>query len=552
MKAVLLIIRKDLMRMRVPLALWGMLMASRLLLYHVIAGPGHAPNLEWMFRMSLGGDFLLGDVVNPLIAYFLVGSLVFADPLVERDAFWVTRPISGGQLLAAKAAGAFLMIVLFPVLVSLPWWIDCGLGAKGIALSAAHQGAGYVLLAAFGMACASVTDGFPRYLMWTIVGISVLAAPYMNIPMGTVDANETGLAGPNVFLTRVTVWALGILIFSVAAFCCQYIARSLWRTVSIVVAGAAVVCALCAVWRWDLTGPSERGNDGLGGPVDAISARLAGPSVYFAKNHVVRITVAIEGAPSNAAVKWMHAEGQWRIGPSLIWSAHGDFRGWRKDRMSVNAIRNVLGLPAGKLDPGIPPESVDAFIPFSEIDAVRMKQEPAAMHGQLDITLYYGAISCRLPVRDTSGLLYGRSYTISAVNVGSLNAKVSRHLGFFNGPTEGNYVTLGLTERSGSGFGLGPLISPPNIWPGPYIMLVKPGSDRVCLAEVSTAGWVGAAQLDGVTMVHRSLVFATPSTPGWLDDAELVVISFGAERTIHRSFDASPFEITRADGNMTY
>jgi hypothetical protein len=552
MKALLPIIKKDLRRLRIPLALWGLLMASRLLLYHVIAGPGHVPYLEWVFRMSLGGDILLGNVINPLIAYFLVGSLVFADPLVERDAFWITRPISGGQLLAAKASGAFLMFVLFPVLVSLPWWIDCGLGAKGIALAAAHLGAGYLLLAAFGMACASVTDGFPRYLMWTVVGACVLASPYMNIPLGTVGANEIGFVGPHVFVTRVTVWALGIFILSVAAFCHQFVTRRLWSTVSIVVTGSAIICALCAVWRWDLTGSSDGGKDGSAGPEDAVSARLAGPSLYFAKNHVVRVPVAIEGAPANAAVKWMHVQAQWTIGPSLVWSSHGDFHDWRKDRMSTKALHSILGLPAAKPDSGAPAASVDVFIPFSDINAVRMKQEPAALRGQLDITLYYGTISGRLPARDASGRLNGRSYTLSGITVGSLDAKVSRHLGLYKGPTEGNYVTLGLTERSGSGFGLGPLISPPNVWPGPYILLVKPGSDRVCQAEVSAAGWVIAAQLDGVTVIHRNLVFAIPSTPGWLDDAELVVVSFGAEHTIHRSFDASPFEFTRADGNMTY
>ena len=95
-------------------------------------------------------------------------------------------------------------------------------------------------------------------------------------------------------------------------------------------------------------------------------------------------------------------------------------------------------------------------------------------------------------------------------------------------------------------------ILPPNYWPGPYIVLVKPGSDTVCVAREAAKSWVVSTQLDGVTVVNRNVVFATPSTPGWLDDAELVVISFGTERKIQRSFDASPFEFSRANGNITY
>ncbi len=507
--------------------------------------------------MSLGGDFLVGYVINPMIAYFLVGSLVFADPLVERDAFWITRPISGGQLLAAKAAGAFLMIVLFPVLVSLPWWIDCGLGAKGIALAAAHLGAGYLLLAAFGMGLRIGDGRLPEIPdVDDRRGFCVLAAPYMNIPtwkrripMGSATW------GPNVFLTRV---ACGLGPWNIRIFCGSLLppVRDPSALADGVDRGRGGRGRLRALRRLAL------GPDQPVGPREGRRGRSRGSHIgtgwparrfTFAKNHVVKVPIAIDGAPANAAVKRMRAEAEWSIGPSLVWSAHGEYHDWRKDRMSAKALRSILG-PAGRQAKSRRHSAfvVDVFMPFSEINAVRMKQEPASMHGQLEITLYSGAISGRLPLRDASASLDGRSYTVSGINVGPLNAKVARHLGIFNGPTEGNFVTLGLTERYGSGFGLGPLISPPNVWPGPYIMIVKPGSDRVCLAEVSAAGWVVATQLDGVTVVHRNVVFATPSTPGWLDDAEVVVITFGAERTIQRSFDAGSFEFSRASGNMTY
>src|SRR5262245_29285035 len=123
MKTTWHILRKDLRLMRWPILCWTLLLLGKLVLYASIAGLFGQPNFALLSQISRGATpyFFVG--IEPLIAFFLIARLVFDDALVQKDAFWVTRPISGWQLLMAKLIGAELLFALLPAVLNIPWLI---------------------------------------------------------------------------------------------------------------------------------------------------------------------------------------------------------------------------------------------------------------------------------------------------------------------------------------------------------------------------------------------------------------------------------------------
>ena len=130
------IIAKDLSRMRLAILAWLGLMALKILFYASVSGVFGSPSLPWLIRLGRGPEVPIRGCIEPIIAFVFVGWMVFEDSLAGTDAFWVTRPISGARLLAAKTLGAALLFVLLPVAINVPWWLSCGFGAVQIAHAA--------------------------------------------------------------------------------------------------------------------------------------------------------------------------------------------------------------------------------------------------------------------------------------------------------------------------------------------------------------------------------------------------------------------------------
>ncbi len=98
--------------------LWVVCVAGELALAAIQVGldaEGHQ-----LFFMA---SWTFGNVFVPVIGFGLVMGLQDDDPVTDGDAFWMTRPITGGRLLSAKA----LVLVLFrlvPVAVTIPFWMS--------------------------------------------------------------------------------------------------------------------------------------------------------------------------------------------------------------------------------------------------------------------------------------------------------------------------------------------------------------------------------------------------------------------------------------------
>lgn len=238
---------KDLRRAAIPLAIWVLLMAAKLVFYAYIAGLfGHA-DLEWLDKMWAGPELPLRLVVEPLIAYVLVGWLVYEDPLVGTDSFWITRPISGSRLLTAKIVGFFAMFVVLPILVNVPWWLACGFGFGQIAASSIPMAVEYSLVVVVGMACAAATDGFPRYILWTIAGIACVLAVHLLVCLSLgagigVDTFQDFALGQAI--TTLVLLAACLVAISIEIILHQFLKRHFRLYLLFLAAGTAVGSAL--------------------------------------------------------------------------------------------------------------------------------------------------------------------------------------------------------------------------------------------------------------------------------------------------------------------
>jgi hypothetical protein len=91
---------KDFRRLRWLIGLFAAVIAVKLGLG---AGLLWANDDAWFRFLVECGNWVIG--LEVLLGYALVAALIHEDRTIGASAFWMTRPISGGRLLAAKLLG---------------------------------------------------------------------------------------------------------------------------------------------------------------------------------------------------------------------------------------------------------------------------------------------------------------------------------------------------------------------------------------------------------------------------------------------------------------
>ncbi len=241
MASILSFLRKDLRYLRWPWLAWlGLLIAKIALGVWCIHAPG--------FSSSDNTDAMRLDVVltslGALTCYLLVLRLVQADAPLRPRAFWHTRPISGGGLLAAKALVAFLLFGLTPGLVSLPWWLANGLGGTDLALAALELLLTHVAIILPAFLLASVVDSFGRAILWSVVqfgaiiGLALFAGP---------SNDSLSLLEPGLALSRELL-AAGIATVGLASLIIWQFRRR--RQVAVIVGLALLHVVVAVTWKY--------------------------------------------------------------------------------------------------------------------------------------------------------------------------------------------------------------------------------------------------------------------------------------------------------------
>ena len=157
---------KDLRRLRWTLVAWVAIIVARTLIGTVgadLALIGFGPQL------GISEVSQLISVVYVVVLAFLISSLVHADPLVGRDAFWITRPIAPSDLMTAKLGFAALFFVIVPLLGTIVSGAYFGVRRRDIGSAVPVFLLNQLLLVMFLIACAAVTPSLARYVM-TVVG----------------------------------------------------------------------------------------------------------------------------------------------------------------------------------------------------------------------------------------------------------------------------------------------------------------------------------------------------------------------------------------------
>lgn len=158
---------------------------------------------QWIGVMAgLGGGL---TVMQALAGLLLAGQMVLEDPVEGTNAHWLTRPITGGRLLAAKLAAAALIFAVAPVAVLLPVWLAAGFGAGGCAVAAGEWAlrAGGGVVAA--MALAALAKEFSQFAISGMAALLLLGIAISRWPASWIGREAAFNGSPYLLFGAVVL-----------------------------------------------------------------------------------------------------------------------------------------------------------------------------------------------------------------------------------------------------------------------------------------------------------------------------------------------------------
>lgn len=510
---------KDLVRFRILLGAWTLLIVTKYLFFSYLAGVWGDANFALLGGLQSGLGLFLSFAIEPLAAYFLVAGLVYEDPPAGKDPFWLTRPVSGGQLLLAKLLFAGLMFVVWPVLLSLPWWIECGYGSTDLAVVLGGMAVIYSTAVLTGLACASATDAHPRYILWTLAAFAIVAIVLM-LPALLRDVNIA--PSPTAALVHAGVVVIALMLIALEIIRHQFVVRFFRRTLVVVVGGTLLGGALMfssplpGITSWFRPADREKPAD------ETMQLSIAGPMRLEAFNKnpasALVIPVKIEGLPENADAS-LGVNGTWKSADSKQWSRHG---GSSSRQLLIRASRHILNLPPA--DSALPVAEVRFVFNGRYAPGMTFAQliagQAVSFQGVAGLQVEEGKLRAELPVREQIKRVDGGSLSITRLE------------------RRGDQLTFNLTTRI-------PLSL--NSWRGiGYIALVNRSTGELIEPALSSRLGIGAAQINLVQVMTGPVSFKIPATPGWLEGASFVMIGFERGRILGRGIEARPLAVAAA------
>lgn len=215
--------KKDILRTRVVLALWLLLIVIQLVLASWVPKPGDT--LMQGFSTALSG---LLAAFNYLLLLVLVPLLVHQEPLVGTTAFWFTRPISRGTLLTSKALFVFVLVAV-PILSQCILFLVNGVTVHDVALAVPELLLSQLAWISIIAMLAVLTPNFSRF---AITGAIILVVFYLGLfilQMVLLARNPQSFTNTVISLTssRGLVSSAVIIGFGGAVVYLQYLTRRL-------------------------------------------------------------------------------------------------------------------------------------------------------------------------------------------------------------------------------------------------------------------------------------------------------------------------------------
>jgi hypothetical protein len=396
--------------------LWILLIAAKLGLgIAMLTGEGGA-SVDWFPTLD-NISMLLAGLQG--MSFILVAALIQEDLLVGTSAFWVTRPISGGRLLAAKLLGIGLIFGVLPVLVNLPWWLGCGYGWHEIGWAVLETVGFNAIFALIGLLWAVVTDGYGRFLMWTLVMVIAIPAIAGGIGLHLARVHATPPAGVMLMRTAVELFlaVLGVGVVAVH----QFLTRRTMRSVVAIVVTAGLISAVGLWWPWSWNLEKQLENivaaqreepfvTPLSPEPAGIGFNIRRAEIFFPKSGgsswsssrvMMSVPYDVTGLPESQGL--MPRGGRY----TLRWTDGANYEGGSGFRSgwvwSDSAARKALGLPVETIKYG---HDSTAYQSIPLPAAVRLQSEPAAFAVKTTFRL--------MEIESITGVVQGNSVEFSS------------------------------------------------------------------------------------------------------------------------------------------
>ncbi len=256
-------LRKDLQRLRVPLALWIVFLASVALPYFDLLSFAGLDDFSWRIYLIYSG-----------FGYFafcalITASAILEDPVVDTEAFWISRPPRAGTLLAGKAC--FVAVtVLGPTLLLLTVIFGYHGLWRSLMPAAIEICSTAMLLVSLIAACACLKKDAIQFmavllvLLLVTVGLQIVTVVYTDFERPFFDrigpsSQESKLTTGETETAHIASLLAGVALLSLAVVN-QYRTRKTWRSWALLLAAYVASFAVYRYWNIGLIGPSlERG-----------------------------------------------------------------------------------------------------------------------------------------------------------------------------------------------------------------------------------------------------------------------------------------------------
>lgn len=398
------IVRKDLRRLALPLALWSVLLIARTEL-GVDLLQGNGVDFAHFDLVRLGHDMLLA--ADGFVGVILAALLVQEDPLVGTQMFWATRPIGGGRLLAAKLLGAALMFGVPPVVFSLRLWLACAYGPRELVRGALGVIDQQALVVVAGFAFAALTATIGRFL--AALSGALLGGALLSYLGGAITAGLDGRYAPHwpILIGFITLPVLGLAV--VWQFCFRRRARPVWLVVAVGV--LAVILLAGAPWHptswWSRPG-ERRETQALAVAVTGAQAENS----YSDNDRHVRVDLKVTGLPAELGMRvrlrafWQQADGSQAGGTDSGVSELKPTLGvYRALGLSGKAVRDTPHVWTGltpsaglRLEDDTANESrLVAHLPLRRRDVQALMQEPAPFAGRAELNFVRPELLLEIP-----------------------------------------------------------------------------------------------------------------------------------------------------------
>lgn len=410
---------KDLRRLRWTVVAWCLLVGARTFIDTAgadIAFGGFGP------QVGIAELSSLLSLSNILLLALLVSGLVHDEPLVGRDAFWLTRPIAPDALLAAKLVFALVFFLAVPLAGDVA--VPAAFGARGsdiartIPVFVVNQSIRVVVL----MALAAVTPSFVRYVL-AIVGVvaafvMLMGSMLLVVLWMTEDIQEGGGGGlPDP--TPAVVGGTIIVLTALAVIVYQYRRRRLGRALAIAAIGAIVLFAVPERWPWSFaerpraeSAPAPQDTEALMVALDTGAPRVT-DAFMFRRRRSPRKEIAahatVAGVPPEFGVRAIVARSRLELPDGVVLETHqdksytvlsGNVGGSARGPSVEAALGGVRLLTRNSATEDLSSQQWPMLLRLDERDFVRYRAQPGRLTASLDVVFERAVARGALPLAD--------------------------------------------------------------------------------------------------------------------------------------------------------